>query len=84
MAHTSAFPFLLVDGEKVNGLRVQELKVALVSAEVPESQHAHSKVDKLTNSKMFCQEPLPRRFFFAPFQDALRRPFDSENGRGNG
>jgi|AntAceMinimDraft_5_1070358.scaffolds.fasta_scaffold116859_1 hypothetical protein len=48
MAHISAFPILLDDGWKVNGLRVQELKVALVSAGVPEFQHVQSKFVKLS------------------------------------
>jgi hypothetical protein len=43
MAHTSFFPILLNDGRKMNGLRVQELKVALVSFGIPESEHAQTK-----------------------------------------
>jgi hypothetical protein len=45
MAHNSAFPILFNDGRKLNGLRVQELKVALVSAGVPESEHAQTKAE---------------------------------------
>ena len=45
MAHVSAVPIRLNDGRKVNGLRVQELKAALVSAGVPESEHAQTKAE---------------------------------------
>jgi hypothetical protein len=37
MAHLSAVPIRLNDGQKVNGLRVLELKAALDSFGVPES-----------------------------------------------
>jgi hypothetical protein len=56
MAHTSAFPILLNDRSKVNGLRVHELKVALVSAGVLRS---------FLNSNMFCQVLVPRRVLLA-------------------
>jgi hypothetical protein len=46
MAHLSAVPIRSNDGRKVNGLRVQELKAALVSDGVPESEHVQSKADK--------------------------------------
>jgi hypothetical protein len=51
MANTSAVPILLNDGRKRNGLRVQELKVALVSAGVPEFENSHSKADKMSPLK---------------------------------
>ena len=42
MAHTFTFPILL-DGKNVNGFRVQELKAALISFGVPESEHTKTK-----------------------------------------
>ena len=51
MAHLSVVPICLNDGKKVNGLRVHELKAALFSAGVPESEHALSKADKLSQLK---------------------------------
>ena len=51
MAHYSAVPIRLNDGMKVNGLRVKEVKAALISAGVQESEHAQSKADKLFKLK---------------------------------
>jgi hypothetical protein len=47
MAHLSAVPIRLNDGCNVKGLRVLELKTALVSFGVPEPNHAQNKADKL-------------------------------------
>ena len=43
MTHTSSFPILL-DGRNVNGFRVQELKAALISFGVPESEHTKTQL----------------------------------------
>jgi hypothetical protein len=51
MVHLSALPIRLNDGWKVNGLRVQEIRKALVSFGVPETEHAQSKADKLFKLK---------------------------------
>ena len=51
MAHLSAVPIRLNDGRKVNGLRVLELKAALETFRVPETEHAQSKAIKFVQLK---------------------------------
>jgi hypothetical protein len=47
MAYFPVIPIRLINGSKVKDLRVFELKSALLSFEVPESNHAQNKADKL-------------------------------------
>jgi len=75
MAHLSAVPIRLGDGRKVNGLRVQELKAALVSAGVPESEHTQSKADKLTQLNDVMPKPRALQGSFGALEDG--RPIGS-------
>jgi hypothetical protein len=56
MANLSAVPIRFSDGRNVNGLRVQELEAALVSARVPESEITQSKADKMSQLNDFLSK----------------------------
>jgi hypothetical protein len=68
MAHTSTFPILL-DGNKVNWFRVQELKAALISFGVPESDHAQTKAAKLTQLKFVLSSTRASQGPFGALED---------------
>jgi hypothetical protein len=67
MAHTSTFPIPL-DGRKVNEFRVQELKAALISSGVPESDHAQTKAAKLTQLKLVLSSTRASQVPLAPLK----------------
>jgi hypothetical protein len=69
MAHVSAVPISLNDGRKVNGLRVQGLKAALVPAGLPESEHAQSKADMVYQLKDVMSRPLASQGPFGALED---------------
>jgi hypothetical protein len=75
MAHLSAVPIRLNDGSKVNGLRVQELKAALVSAGVPESEHTQSIAEKLPQLKDVLSKSRASQGSFGALEDG--RPIGS-------
>jgi hypothetical protein len=68
MTHTSSFPILL-DGRNVNGFRVQELKAALISFGVPESEHTHTKAAKLTQLKFVLSSTRASQGPFGALED---------------
>jgi hypothetical protein len=68
MAHTSSFPILL-DGRNVNGFRVQELKAALISFGVPESEHTQTKAAKLNQLKFVLSSTRASQGPFGALED---------------
>jgi hypothetical protein len=68
MAHTFTFPILL-DGKNVNGFRVQELKTALISLGVPESDHAQTKAVKLFQLKSVLSSTRASQGSFGALED---------------
>ena len=75
-AHTFTFPILL-DVKNVNGFRVQELKAALISFGVPESEHTHTKAAKLTQLKFVLSSTRASQGPFGALEDG--RLIDSKN-----
>jgi hypothetical protein len=69
MAYTSIFPILLKDERKVNGLRVQELKAALISFGLPESEHAQTKAAKLPQLKRVLSSTRASQGTFGALED---------------
>ena len=70
MAHTFTFPILL-DGKNVNGFRVQELKAALISFGVPESDHAQTKAVKLFQLKSVLSSTRASQGPFGALEDGV-------------
>jgi hypothetical protein len=68
MAHTSTFPVLL-DGKNVNAFRVQELKTALISLGLPESNHGQTKAVKLFQLKTVLSSTRASQGSFGALED---------------
>ena len=67
-AHTFTFPIFL-DGKNVNGFRVQELKAALISLGVPESDQAQTKAVKLFQLKSVLSSTRASQGPFGALED---------------
>ena len=80
MPHTRGATFFLyggsyfhlpnfLDGKNVNGFRVQELKAALISFGVPESEHAQTKAVKLFQLKSVLSSTRASQGSFGALED---------------
>ncbi len=67
-AHTFTFPIFL-DGKNVNGFRVQELKAALISLGVPESDQAQTEAVKLFQLKSVLSSTRASQGPFGALED---------------
>ena len=68
MAHTFTFSVLL-DGNNVNAFRVQELKTALISLGLPESNHGLTKAVKLFQLKTVLSSTRASQGSFGALED---------------